>query len=46
LPSAAGSRPHGLCKGESSVNISEIGFALIVGIFVMVLLQVLDVLPH
>jgi len=28
------------------MSISEIGFALIVGIFVMVLLQVLGVLPH
>lgn len=30
----------------SSMSISEIGFVLIVGTFVMVLLQVLDVLPH
>ena len=30
----------------SNMSLSEIGFALIVGIFVMVLLQVLDVLPH
>ena len=30
----------------NTMSLSEIGFVLIVGIFVMVLLQVLNVLPH